>query len=154
MPLREKLTWVSLATTLLVWGWYFIDVGAEVAGGRPDGDRILGLFVGAVVLSVVIEIVLAILVAVLAPKEADAPPDERERFIALKATHIAYWVLSLGVVAVALNSPLAAAADLGLFEGRPEADIAFIAANGIIFALVLAELVKDVSAIILFRRGV
>ena len=154
MSLREKMAWVSLATTLLVWGWYFIDVAAEVAGGNPQGGRILGMFVGAVVLSIVIEVVVAIVLAVVSPKEANSPADERERLIALKATRAAYVVLSLGVVVVALNSPIAAAADLGLFDGRPEADIAFIAANGIIFALVLAELIKSAGSIFLYRRGV
>jgi len=154
MPLREKTAWVSVATTLLVWGWYFAAAAGEIADGRADAGELLGMFVGAVVLSILLEVVLAIVVAVVAPRDADAPADERERLIALKATSAAYWVLSLGVTAVALSAPFLSVAGLGWFEGRPERDLAFVAANGIIFALVLAELVKAAGLIILYRRGV
>lgn len=150
----EKSAWASLATTLLVWGWYFAAVASELAGGSPDGGRLIGIFVRAVVLSIVVEIVLAIVLALMSPKEADAPADERDRLIGLKATQAAYWVLSLGVVVVALYTPMAVGADLNLLDDLPEADTALVAANGIVFALVLAELVKAAGQIFLYRRGV
>ena len=153
MSFREKSAWISLVTTLAIWGFYFVRVAGEIAGGRPDGGELMGLFVGAVVLSIVLEVVLAIVLAAFTPKDARSPADERERLIGLKATNVAYTVLIIGVVAVALNSPFVAMADLDLFPGDPAGDMALIAANGVLAAVVLAELVRAAGQILLFRRG-
>jgi hypothetical protein len=153
MSFREKSAWISTAATLVVWGWYFVNVFRAVAGGEPDGERLLALFVGCVVLNVVIEVVLAIAVSALAPRQASAPADERERLIGLKATGFAYHVVVLGVLGVALAAPFLGHAAPILFPGDPLADVALVAANGILFAVVAAELVRSAGQIVLFRRG-
>ena len=153
MSFREKSAWIGLVTTLLVWGVYFTKVAGEIAGGAPDGGEILGLFVSAVVLSICIEVTLAIALAAFTRKEDRTPADERERLFAARATNAAYHVLLIGVVTVALNSPFVAMADLGLFPGDPAADTALIAANGILAAVVLAELVRTGGQILFHRLG-
>ncbi len=150
---REKAAWISLAVTLVVWGGYFAVVWGEIAGGRPNGALILERFMSAVVFSVLASIVAAIVLALVSGRAADAPADERERLIALKSTEVAYAVLSLGVVVVALTAPAVALGGLNLFPGDPAADTALIAANGVLFALIAAEVVRGGLTIARYRLG-
>ena len=152
MSFREKLAWISLAVTLLIWGSYFVEVGLDAAAGRLETGALLGLFVGRVVLSVIVEVVLATAAALRAPKDADAPADEREQLIALKATNAAYTVLSLGAVLAAITGALVAVRGAG-FLPQTAADVAFVSANGVLFALVAAEVVRSACQIVGFRRG-
>jgi len=153
MAFREKAAWASLLVTLIVWSSYFLTVATEIAGGRPDGDLVMERFVGTVVLSIVLSIVSAIALALFAGGDADAPADERERLIGLRATNLAYTILSLGVLFVALTTPFIAAVGLDLFPGRPEHATALIAANGVLFAFVLAEVSREIGQIVGYRRG-
>lgn len=69
---------------------------------REPGDRAVpfGSPLGTIVALAAVQTVLTVAVAVLAPKEAQAPLDERERLIDLEATRFAYgaraglWVRS------------------------------------------------------------
>lgn len=152
MSFREKLAWVSLASTLVIWGSYFVEVALDAAAGRLETEALLGLFVGRVALTIIVEVVLAIALAVTSPKAANAPADEREQLIALKATNAAYAVLSFGVVIAAVTGALVAVRGAGLLP-QTEADVAFVSANGVLFALVAAEVVKSAWQIFGFRRG-
>ena len=152
MSFREKLAWISLLSTLLIWGSYFVEIGLDAAAGRLAVGALMGLFIGRVVLSIVVEVVLATAAALLAPKEANAPADEREQLIMLKATNAAYAVLSLGAVLAAITGALVAVRGAGLLPAT-EADVAFVSANGVLFALVLAEVVRSTFQIVGFRRG-
>jgi hypothetical protein len=152
MSFREKTAWISLGVTALVWGGYFASVWRELAAPDPSSGDILGLFVRAVILTVVLEVALAIAVAVAAPKAANSPADERERLIELRSTRIAYGVLSVGAVTVALASPALAAAGPHLLNDRLD-DTVLITANGILLALIAAEVVKSAAQVFAFRRG-
>jgi hypothetical protein len=152
MPFREKLAWISLTSTLLIWGSYFVEIGLDAAAGRLETGALLGLFVGRVILSVVVEVVLATAAALLTPKEANARADEREQLIALKATNAAYGVLSFGAVIAAVTGALVAVRGAGLLP-QTEADVAFVSANGVLFALLLAEVVRSTFQIVGYRRG-
>jgi hypothetical protein len=152
MAFREKSAWAAMAATLLVWGWYLIGAWRELSGGSPSSADMLGLFVRCVILTVVVEAVLAIALAVAAPKAADKPADERERLIELRATRIAYWILSIGAVSVALTSPLVAAGGLRLLPD-PLENTVLVLANGILLSLVAAELAKAAAQVAAYRRG-
>ena len=152
MSFREKSAWMTLGVTALVWGSYFLGVWRELAGADPSGADILGLFVRAVILTVVLEVGLAIAAAALAPKAANSPADERERLIELRSTRLAYAILSVGAVTVALGSPLLAAGGPHLLRDRLD-DTVLITANGILLALIAAEMVKSTAQVVAFRRG-
>ena len=153
MSFREKMAWVSIAVTLAVWGFYFFEFSQLVSGGRATAGDLMELFVGCVVLTIVVEIVLAIAVAATSAKAANSPADERERLIELRATRIAYAILSVGVVFVALASPVAALGGPHVLKD-PTEDVVLITANGVLFALIAAELVRSAAQVIGFRRGV
>lgn len=152
MSFREKMVWVTLAVTLAVWGWYFVRVWGALADGEATGAAILGLFVRAVVLTIVLEVVVAIALAAAAPKAAEAPADERERLIELRATRTAYVILSVGVIGVALSAPMMATAGPQLLAD-PTDNLVLILGNALLFALIGAELIKGAAQVVGFRRG-
>jgi predicted RND superfamily exporter protein len=138
MSFREKSAWIALVTYGLVFGAYFFLLSQAWDDSYGQGLSI-GLLVAAVVGLVVIAAALTILAALLNPKEANAPADERETLIDLKAERIASYTLSVGVVL------LIGALLLG-WNG-------YLVANLLLASMVISELVKAGAQIAYFRTG-
>lgn len=138
MSYRERSAWVALITYGLVFGGYFFTLwqGWEDAYGQGLS---IGLMFGAVVTLVVVAAVLNIAIALFSPKEANAPADERETLIDLKAERISSYTLSVGVVC------LIGALLIGWN--------AYLVANLLLASLVISELVKAFAQIAYFRAG-
>jgi hypothetical protein len=88
---------------------------------------------------VVIEVAGHVFVAIREPKEAQAPPDERERMIDLRAIRLAAYVYVVGSF-------------LAVFTLHHGAN-ALAIANGVLLAFVVAEVVHYGARIIYHRRG-
>lgn len=88
---------------------------------------------------VVVQVVLTVAAAIVTPKEANAPRDEREKLIDLKATRIAY-------------SGLATSVALACFFGAFDPPIVFNT-NALLFVLVTAEMLRSSCQVIQYRRG-
>jgi len=139
MSFREKSAWISLLLYLGIYGFYFTQVAVALTRGGADGAHFLGLFGQSVVAFVLATIVLTVIAAVSAPKDAQAPKDERERLITLKANSASGYVLASGVVLV-----------IGvLFFGADD----FLTINLLFFALVVSEVYKVSTQLVLYRRG-
>src|SRR5262245_18542078 len=134
MSFREKSAWVSFGAILLVFGLYFGAVMLARAGDL-DPVRLSGLFVLAVIALVVIEVVLHVAFAIAAPRDAQAPADERERLITLRAIRPGSYILAVGVF-------------LGIFALHFGADGRQMA-QALLFAFVVAELVRYGTEIVL-----
>ena len=78
MPFREKSAWISLLLYLGIYGFYFTQVATALTRGEADGTHFLALFGQSVVMFVIATIVLTVVAAVWAPKDAQAPKDERK----------------------------------------------------------------------------
>jgi hypothetical protein len=142
MSFREKTAWVSLLTTVGVWGSYFWIIGGGLlARGTLKGLPVstVGLFIGGVVVIVIVQIVLAIIVAIASGKAADTPMDEREQLIDLKAARAGFY---------ALNGAVFCVSALWLAGASP-----LVMANGILLAMVVGEVVHSGGKIIAYRRG-
>lgn len=140
MSFREKSAWISLLSILIPFGVYFALLGRSMHAGHGPARYFFGILIGCILGQVALQVVLHVVAALQAPKDARAAKDERERLIELKSTHIAFYVLIVGV--------LMAAGSMHLGAGK------ILMANGILLALVLAELVKFSGQIVYFRRGV
>jgi len=136
MSFREKTAWISLLTTGLIYGWYFLTAHPFDAAGAAEAAPLLRL----AILLTIAQIASITVLATLSPRDAKAPLDEREALIALKGSRAAYAVL----VAGALGSCVA-----GLHFGIGGMALA----NFILLALVAAELAKQAFQILHFRRG-
>jgi len=140
MAFREKLAWISVATMALVYGWYFWTVLPLARAGAGGWFRYAKLLQGTIITVVVLQVVLTIAVAIFSPREAQAAEDEREKLIALKGTRAAYFVLVTGALLVSV---------WGIFFGTN----AVLLGNDALLAVVVANLVKDVTQIVHYRLG-
>lgn len=138
MSFREKSAWVALVTYGVVFGGYFFTLWRAWDDSYGQGLSI-GLMIGAVVTLIIVAIVLNVVLALFHPNTANAPADERETLIDLKAERISSYVQSASIVCL-----------IGaLLVGWN----AFLVANLLLASLVIAELVKALAQIAYFRRG-
>lgn len=140
MSYREKSAWIALLTYAAVFGGYFFFLWQAWSLDEAFGQElVIPLLVGAVIALVIAAVALNVALALFSPKEANAPADERETMIDLKAERIASYTLSVGVVC------LVGALLVGV-NGMAVA--VFLLAS-----LVISELVKSAAQIAYFRRG-
>ena len=136
MSFREKSAWISLTLIVLVFGPYFWLVGRTVAGA----DHVhAGTQFALIALFVVLEIVLHIAIGLQSPRDARAPKDEREILIDLRATRVAFYVLFVGAL-------------FSIFTMHFRTTV-WMLSQTVLLSIVIAELVKFASQIVLFRRG-
>ena len=134
---REQSIWGSLAITLIVYGYYFATV---FSGAQPSQiDRTaLARLIGAVFVIVVIEIAYHILIALKSKVE---PKDERDILIETKAYRNSYLLLVadlfmlMGTVVVFGLTPL-------------------LTVNLMLLSVVISEIVKYLTQLFLYRRGI
>jgi hypothetical protein len=96
MSFREKSTWVTFVLILLAFGIYFGEIGRKLMIHAHDGIHPPALFALLIVFVILVEIVAHVLMAARSPQDAKAAKDERDRFIALKSTRPAFFVLLVG----------------------------------------------------------
>ena len=141
---QEKSILGSLITIVVVYGYYFAAVLRDA--GQPEFN--LGRLVLAVIAIIVIEIVYHI---VLAIEQKPEPKDERDILIASKAYRNAYFLLATGaflVIACVVMAGLARDAAPTRIIVTP-----FITVNLVLFFMVLAELMKFLTQLFYYRRG-
>ena len=137
MPFKEKIAWISVVTTMLVWSGYFGFM--LMTGGKLHGAVYFAGFIGAVIVQTVLMIVAATVTAVMALGDASAGSDERDKDIARRAYALAYPVLIGLVICVAGSVHL----------GFDKIDMAY----AIMGAIVIAEIVHYAAQIAGYRRG-
>jgi uncharacterized membrane protein len=136
MPFREKSAWISLLSVSGIYAIYFWSVGHAVTqrGGFQAGGLLM-----TIIALVIVQVVLTVAAAILTPEEANAPRDERERLIELKAARVAYFGLASGIA-------------LACFFAAFDPSIIF-GTNALLLALVMAEVLRSGCQIIQYRRG-
>jgi len=138
LSFREQSAWISLLAYAGLYGYYFVTLFGAIVAGRAGTFAYSQLLVRVMFLLVVVEVLLQVAISLRSPKEATAPADERERVIALKATRVAFHVVMIGAAticaAIALGAP------------------AFYTTNGLFLAIVLAEVARNTSQVVSFRR--
>ncbi len=140
MSFKEKVAWISVVTTILVWGTYFVfAVRAAATGGVPHPVIYMAGFTAALIIQTILMMIATTITAVLAPREASAASDERDKEISRHAYAIAYPVLLSLIVCVAASVHFGATR-WGLV-------------NGMMAAIVVAEIVHYGAQIVGYRRG-
>lgn len=98
MPFHEKSAWIMSVALLLGGVFYF---SAVVSGWSESGQLtspLIPLILIYTAFLVVVAIVGHIVIAVLAPKDANAPLDERESQTFCRAGHYSSYVFAVGVL--------------------------------------------------------
>lgn len=150
MSFREKAAWISLASSVVIWGFYFVVVWGRLVAA--PGAWPVALFVECVIASLLVQGVLIGVAAVRTPRDQRALADEREVRIDGQATGVGYAVLTGLVLCVALASPFVVGADFGDLAIAPHGEAASFMGQGLLLAIVLAEAVKSAIVVILHRR--
>jgi hypothetical protein len=82
---REKRALITLASTLVVYGAYFVLFGRAWLGGERASFGFVAPMAAAIAILIVLQIVSFAVAAAAAPSESRAPYDERDRLIDLQA---------------------------------------------------------------------
>jgi hypothetical protein len=148
MTYQERSAAVSLITTLLILGYFSLNLLRIIQNAGLNQHAIFTLWATIIVLSIIVTILANILAQILGAivntvatgEEEKFVSDERDKLIELKGTRNAYVVFGLGVflsmITMVLNqSPLV------LF-------------NLLVFCGFCAEIVSSVSRLLMYRRGV
>src|SRR5262245_15980653 len=137
MPFREKSAWISLACLVATFGVYYGSIGLGLI--ESYGFRSLHFFLISALAYLVFRVVLYLIAAATAREDACAPFDEREQLISLKAARNANIALIIGTLLVPMS----------LHAGLSPPGMAQVA----MLALVVAEMVREISRITYFRLG-
>jgi len=134
LTFREKSLWVTLVSTLAIYAYYFVRV---LQIGEGDPAHVGAVFVATVIIMVVTQ---AVVHAALAIHKRPERTDERDVRIALVSTRNAYYVLAAGVWCALSICAMPVSA--------------FWVAHAGLLALVVAEVVRCATQLVLYRRGI
>ena len=135
MSFREKSAWISFVCLLLLTLTFFVAQQHHPHDPQHHLYLALGVFSGFVLLQVGLHVV----VALQSPKDARTPKDERERFIELRAARIGFYSLVVGELIA-----------MGAFHAHGRVNTMMWS---VLFAILVAWLIKLGSEIVLYRRG-
>lgn len=99
MSFREKSIWISLISTVLIFGDYFLNVIS--LGGLPAEDAkaaALELSLRALILIIIVEVLFQGMLAINNRKEAGLGADERDKLFEFKGNKFGYTVLVLSLI--------------------------------------------------------
>ncbi|MCB9450145.1 MAG: hypothetical protein H6672_01830 [Anaerolineaceae bacterium] len=148
MTYQEKTTTVSLVSTLLIFGFYLVNVLPLMQAETINSTAIFSLWATIIVLSVIVNIVSSILTLIVfniiqmirTHEEESDIMDERDKLIGLKGTRNSYVVFSLGVV-ISMVTLVMNMSSLVMF-------------NLLVVSGLVAQIVGDITRLYLYRRGV
>jgi len=140
MSFQEKSIWISLISTILIFGYYFTQAISVFNNPDVHNTNLIGLFIGIIILVVIIQIASQTIVAIVHRKEVEKGEDERDNLIKLKATRISYFILVFGIWITVIS--------LLIFQST------LVMANIIMFFFILSEIVGFTSQLFYYRRGV
>lgn len=144
MSFHEKSNIAMLLLTGGVYTWYFASSAGVLLGGAASPERALVVTnakmlvtVGAIIIA---SIIAHIAIAIAAPSEANENADERDKLVEMRGDQRGGYVMAvfalMGMGAAMIAQPY------------------YLIANLILAGLVASELVKGVSKLVDYRRGV
>jgi hypothetical protein len=150
MTFQEKNIAASFVIFTLILGFYLTRVFQMIQNESFNLTNMTRLWATVIILGIVVTIIGIILThigsgIVQAIKTQEEPviediQDERDRLIDLKGTKVAYIVYSIGVLLSMLTFAF----------GRPALEMFSL----LILAGLVAQIISDISRLVLYRRGV
>jgi len=150
MSYQEKNITVSLASFTLILGFFLIRVIQMVLGDSFNSTNVFRLWGIVIVLAIVLTILGTILTHILSAiiqaiqsggeePEIEDLEDERDKLIDLRGTRVAYYFSAFGGFLAMLTFVI----------GQP----ALVMFSLLIFFALVAQVVGDISRLVLYRRG-
>jgi hypothetical protein len=149
MSTRKISIYVSLVSTLLILGYYLLNLVPMTRQGDLNSEDVFRLAAVVVIASIVLNIAGNIITMIVihiihaiqtrSDQELRLIEDERDKLIGLKGTQVSYFALSLGVLVALLT----------FVFGQP----ALLMFSLIIFFALLAEICGDLAQLYFYSRG-
>lgn len=137
MSFKEKSAWVCLIGILIVYGFYFVDVGVRINPDFPVEafvNKQISLLIG-----IIITMILGYsIVASMSKKPVDELEDERDKLISAQAGDLAGGIAIFGTIASVAS----------MYQGVNQVEMA----NWILLAIVVAELARNGFKIAKYRH--
>ena len=150
MTFQEKSIAGSLLFIAVLFSYYFSEVYQVVSADSAEGlIRLPFIAIGVVVALIVLE---AVYHAVIAVHRKPEDPDERDALIEARASRIGYFVLLAANIFVVGHLMLN-----GIFEFAGRDDVLgtpIMAANFVLFSIIIAEIARFAAQLVFYRRGV
>lgn len=136
MAYREKIAWLTLVCMAITYTLYF-----SLIAGRPPGNMfdIIKLFGGVTIVQAAVVVAGSAWIAIRAGGNNARIMDERDRAIARRGATVAYYVLLVGMILVAVVMPFT--------------ETAWKIVNTGLLAIVIAEAVRLILILLSYRRG-
>jgi hypothetical protein len=153
MSFREKSIWISLISTLLIFGDYFLNIIA--LGNLPEQvakTAALELSIRAFVLIIIVEIIFQTMLAVSNRKAAKLGADERDKLYEYKGNNFGYSVLVVGVL-ITLGRMVSMEISPEFIEQFKVLDIPFLTAHILLFSFILSEVVRFSAQLYYYRSS-
>ena len=149
MSTRKISIYVSLVSTLLILGYYLLNLIPMIRQGDLDSEAVFRLaalvIIATIVLNIAGNILTMIVITIIhaiqtqSDKELRLIQDERDKLIGLKGTQVSYVAFSLGVLIALLT----------FVFGQP----ALLMFSLIVFFSLLAEICGDLAQLYFYSRG-
>lgn len=150
MSSRLNAIRVSVVSTLLIFGYYLVNIVQMLRRGGLNTEEVFRLWAIVIIAGIILNIVGNILAAIVlsiahaiktkSSKEVRLIEDERDKFIELKGANVSYIVVSIGVFLSMLTFVL----------GQP----ALVMFSLTLFFMLIAEIIGDLSQFYFYSKGV
>lgn len=152
MSLRERVAWISVVTTIVIFGYYFGTVWVDFSARSLDGDVLLWRFLKCLGFAVIIMLPAAMIGAYLGGEKFDPPPDEMERVLEARSNRVGLAVLEVAIVAVVVMSSWITDIARADFATDPAGATAIMLVNLLLFVTASAAVLREVLVIVQYRR--
>ncbi len=152
MTLREKVAWISVVTSVVIFGWYFWSVWADFGARALDGDPLFERFLWCFGIAIAIMLIGSILAAKLGGQPFDPPPDELETRIEAVSNRIGLSLLEVSIVGVVLVSRLVTDIARADYAADPAGATAIMLVNLLLFVSATSAVIREIIVIIQYRR--
>jgi cytochrome b561 len=140
MPFHEKSAWIMLVTLLAGSFMYFFTVVSTWSESGQLASPMIPQILTYTCCLVIIVIAGHIVAAVVAPKDANAPVDEREKKIFTRAGHYSSYAIGVGILL-----------SLGLYLLSNSGDLLFYT---VFASLLIGHLVEYLTQILFYRTSI
>lgn len=152
MSMREKVAWIAVLTSLVIFGWYFASVWLDYSEKTLNGDTLFWRFLCCLGLAVLIMLPTSLIAARLGRQQFDPTPDEMELEIEARSNRIGLALLEMALVGIVLLSQAITDIARADFSADPAGATAVMLVNLVLFVAATSALVREVLVIVQYRR--
>ncbi len=153
MSFKEKSAWISLLTTIAIFGYYFFNIwglsGVPEVEAREQAKDLLAY---VIILTIIVETVFHSMLAATNHKAAKLGADERDKLLEYKSNNIGYTILAVGVVIV-IGRMVFLEFNTGFTDYESSLQIPFLTIHMLILVFILSEVGRFGALVFHYRRG-